>query len=114
MVFQSARVSRILFEVALSMRALVTATALHEKAKKSPSEQAAEMRATARKLLAGAKVIAVHRRARARRMEADRHPPGAERITDRERAQRGGRLKGGNEPPPKGGLFDEEARAVRL
>ena len=39
--------------------------------------------------------------------------PGAERISDRRLAERKGAepLKGGNEAPPKGGLFDEDARA---
>lgn len=38
--------------------------------------------------------------------------PGAERIGDRQLAERRGQqpLRGGNEAPPKGGLFDEDAR----
>jgi hypothetical protein len=41
--------------------------------------------------------------------------PGAERITDRELAERRGQqpLRGKNEAPPKGGLFDEDARNQR-
>lgn len=39
--------------------------------------------------------------------------PGAERISDRALAERQGAkpLRGGNEAPPKGGLFDDDARA---
>lgn len=41
--------------------------------------------------------------------------PGAERISDRAAAERQGNrpLRGGNEPPPAGGLFDEGARNQR-
>lgn len=39
--------------------------------------------------------------------------PGAERISGKQLAERQGQkpLKGGSEPPPKGGLFDEDARS---